>query len=345
LPCFPPVRHPFHPDNANGYLPDQFLQAISNQRTDSYGGSLENRARFSLEVLSAVVSAVGQEKVGIRFSPWGSFQDMGGDANPFESFGYITRAVVRQYPSLGYVHFVEPLDWTADWRTNYTASFSADGFAEGVRPSNDYFRAIVRGIDPETLPKDLNSTVFPEPDEKHSTLFLSASESLDNQLSFSSHAHCRLPPPASYLLVAGGFKGESILSVLETSSFSEGTSFLPLIWSIGSKPEKSSTSTIETLVSFSYLPGSGSIRFHAVHTNFLSLPLPPCRPSTPPAQRVTPTIQLLPRSRAGRLRPKLSLHRISPYCNLTATRFPCCWSLVGEEGGKGLGLVGDGVDG
>jgi hypothetical protein len=136
-----------------------------------------------------------------------------------------------------------------------------------------------------------------------------------------------------------------ILSVLETSSFSEGTSFLPLIWSIGSKPEKSSTSTIETLVSFSYLPGSGSIRFHAVHTNFLSLPLPPCRPSTPPAQRVTPTIQLLPRSRAGRLRPKLSLHRISPYCNLTATRFPCCWSLVGEEGGKGLGLVGDGVDG
>jgi 2,4-dienoyl-CoA reductase-like NADH-dependent reductase (Old Yellow Enzyme family) len=137
---------------------------------------------------------------------------MGGDANPFESFGYITRAVVRQYPSLGYVHFVEPLDWTADWRTNYTASFSADGFAEGVRPSNDYFRAIVRGIDPETLPKDLNSTVFPEPDEKHSTLFLSASESLDNQLSFSSHAHCRLPPPASYLLVAGGFKGESAIS-------------------------------------------------------------------------------------------------------------------------------------
>ena len=59
---------------ANGYLPDQFLQTNTNQRTDSYGGSVENRARFVLEITEAVVNAVGANKVGIRFSPWSIFQ-------------------------------------------------------------------------------------------------------------------------------------------------------------------------------------------------------------------------------------------------------------------------------
>ncbi len=59
---------------ANGYLPDQFLQTNSNARTDSYGGSVENRARFVLEVTEAVVNAVGANKVGIRLSPWSTFQ-------------------------------------------------------------------------------------------------------------------------------------------------------------------------------------------------------------------------------------------------------------------------------
>jgi NADPH2 dehydrogenase len=59
---------------ANGYLPDQFLQTNTNQRTDSYGGSVENRARFVLEITKAVVNAVGANKVGIRLSPWSTFQ-------------------------------------------------------------------------------------------------------------------------------------------------------------------------------------------------------------------------------------------------------------------------------
>lgn len=59
---------------ANGYLPDQFLQTNTNIRTDSYGGSVENRARFVLEITEAVVNAVGANKVGIRFSPWSTFQ-------------------------------------------------------------------------------------------------------------------------------------------------------------------------------------------------------------------------------------------------------------------------------
>lgn len=59
---------------ANGYLVDQFLQDVSNKRTDEYGGSVENRARFALEVVEAVSKAVGQKKTGIRLSPWSKFQ-------------------------------------------------------------------------------------------------------------------------------------------------------------------------------------------------------------------------------------------------------------------------------
>jgi len=59
--------------SANGYLPDQFLQTTSNNRTDEYGGSVENRTRFVREIVDAVVDAVGARRVGIRFSPWSSF--------------------------------------------------------------------------------------------------------------------------------------------------------------------------------------------------------------------------------------------------------------------------------
>ena len=61
---------------ANGYLIDQFIQDVTNKRTDEYGGSVENRARFALEALDAVAKAVGESKVGIRLSPWGTFFGM-----------------------------------------------------------------------------------------------------------------------------------------------------------------------------------------------------------------------------------------------------------------------------
>jgi NADPH2 dehydrogenase len=59
---------------ANGYLLDQFLQTVSNHRTDEYGGSLENRLRFPLEVIDAVAKAVGAERMAVRISPWSNFQ-------------------------------------------------------------------------------------------------------------------------------------------------------------------------------------------------------------------------------------------------------------------------------
>jgi NADPH2 dehydrogenase len=61
---------------ANGYLIDQFLQSTSNNRTDIYGGSIENRIRFALEVIAAVVARIGPAKVGIRVSPWATVWGM-----------------------------------------------------------------------------------------------------------------------------------------------------------------------------------------------------------------------------------------------------------------------------
>ena len=55
----------------NGGLADQFLQDVSNQRTDEYGGSVENRVRFVFEVLEAMIESVGQTKAALRLSPWG----------------------------------------------------------------------------------------------------------------------------------------------------------------------------------------------------------------------------------------------------------------------------------
>jgi len=61
---------------ANGYLLEQFIRPNSNQRTDRYGGSIEKRARFVLEVAEAAIMAIGKDKVGIRLSPYGVFNDM-----------------------------------------------------------------------------------------------------------------------------------------------------------------------------------------------------------------------------------------------------------------------------
>ena len=62
--------------SANGYLLEQFIRPNTNQRTDNYGGSIRNRARFVLEVAQATINAIGKDKVGIRLSPYGIFNDM-----------------------------------------------------------------------------------------------------------------------------------------------------------------------------------------------------------------------------------------------------------------------------
>mgnify|MGYP003590799361 FL=1 len=72
---------------ANGYLIDQFLQTKTNKREDEYGGSVENRARFLLEVVDALIEVWGAGRVGVHLAPRGDEHDMGDDA-PRETFGY-----------------------------------------------------------------------------------------------------------------------------------------------------------------------------------------------------------------------------------------------------------------
>lgn len=92
---------------ANGYLLNQFLSPNSNQRTDAYGGSLENRARFVLEVVDAVVAAVGADKVGVRLSPQGVFNDID-DPESTAMALYLAKAFTQR--NLAFLHIAEP-DW------------------------------------------------------------------------------------------------------------------------------------------------------------------------------------------------------------------------------------------
>ncbi|KAF2208693.1 hypothetical protein CERZMDRAFT_30249, partial [Cercospora zeae-maydis SCOH1-5] len=89
---------------ANGYLIDQFTQDVSNQRTDEYGGSVENRSRFGVEVARACVEAVGRERVGFRISPFSTFQGMKMQ-DPVEQFGDLVRRLKEL--GLAYLHVVE----------------------------------------------------------------------------------------------------------------------------------------------------------------------------------------------------------------------------------------------
>ncbi|MGF6779203.1 alkene reductase [Paraburkholderia sp. GAS334] len=91
--------------NANGYLADTFLQDGTNKRTDAYGGTVEKRARFSLEIVDAFGSVWGADRVGVRVSPsgrWGAISD----SNPEATFGYFAERL-NAY-GLAYLHVIEP---------------------------------------------------------------------------------------------------------------------------------------------------------------------------------------------------------------------------------------------
>ncbi|OCH85978.1 FMN-linked oxidoreductase [Obba rivulosa] len=92
---------------ANGCLIDEFTQDVTNRRTDEYGGSIENRSRFALEVVSAVVDAVGARKTGLRLSPWGEFWEMRMD-DPVPQFSHLVERLRKQHPDLAYLHLIEP---------------------------------------------------------------------------------------------------------------------------------------------------------------------------------------------------------------------------------------------
>ncbi|WP_437732789.1 alkene reductase [Sorangium sp. So ce1335] len=91
---------------ANGYIIDQFLRDGVNRRTDRYGGSIENRTRFLLEIVDAVTGVFGPDRVGARVSPRGDYNDMS-DSNPKALFGHVAAELWAR--KLVYLHVVEPV--------------------------------------------------------------------------------------------------------------------------------------------------------------------------------------------------------------------------------------------
>ncbi|KAK6914542.1 NADH:flavin oxidoreductase/NADH oxidase, N-terminal [Dillenia turbinata] len=95
---------------AHGYLIDQFMKDQVNDRTDQYGGSLENRCRFALEIVEAVANEIGADRVGIRLSPFANYLESG-DSNP-EALGLYMAESLNKY-GIAYCHMVEPRMKTA----------------------------------------------------------------------------------------------------------------------------------------------------------------------------------------------------------------------------------------
>ena len=168
------------PRSANGYVLQQFIDKGSNVRKDEYGGDIENRTRFTKEVIKAVVDAIGEQQVGVRFSPWSSFQSMcrtsdTEDSKPhfmpiwhevniltcLAAYVHLCRHIKDNYPKFSYVHMVEDSE---AWR----------GGEKARDPhSNDAFRAVfkkAREADGRL------GAAFPEPDKQNPTLFISCGD-------------------------------------------------------------------------------------------------------------------------------------------------------------------------
>jgi N-ethylmaleimide reductase len=163
---------------ANGYLIDQFLRSKSNARTDSYGGSAANRARFLGEVVEAVLNVWDRSRVGVRISPLGTFNDMG-DANPEETYACVVDLLSGHRPT--YLHVVEdpiPVDRKAGffrrlrsaWKGIYVANGGYDAergeraLSEGTADAVAYGRLFLANPD---LPKRLQfASPLNEPDQR-----------------------------------------------------------------------------------------------------------------------------------------------------------------------------------
>lgn len=134
--------------SANGYLLDQFLCSDSNQRTDAYGGSIENRARLVLEVVDATIKAMGDAgRVGVRFSPLGTFNGVD-DANPLETFSYLLGELNSR--KLAYVHINKP-----DW-----AGGSYEGFEELLQALREVYQGdiiLAGGLNAESAEETIQS--------------------------------------------------------------------------------------------------------------------------------------------------------------------------------------------
>ncbi len=129
---------------ANGYLIEQFLNANVNKRNDEYGGSADNRNRFAIEVARAVVAAIGANRVGIRLSPYGAFNDTGAFDGIDEQYAALATALSEI--GLVYVHLVDHSSMgapkpaealVATIRRNFKGALILSGGYDAVRAQED----------------------------------------------------------------------------------------------------------------------------------------------------------------------------------------------------------------
>ena len=129
---------------ANGYLLEQFIRPNTNQRNDRYGGSIDNRARFVLEVADAVIAAISKDKVGIRLSPFGVFNDMPVYPELADDYAYLAQQLSAR--GLVYVHLVDhspmgappvPDSIKATIRKLFKGSLILSGGYDAVRAESD----------------------------------------------------------------------------------------------------------------------------------------------------------------------------------------------------------------
>ena len=112
---------------SNGYLIDQFTQDVSNKRTDEYGGPVENRTRFALEILEAITNSIGQDRTALRLSPWGTMYGKGNVIfkfapwctgrltypigmrmdDPKPTFAYLAQRIKDLYPNFAFLDVIE----------------------------------------------------------------------------------------------------------------------------------------------------------------------------------------------------------------------------------------------
>lgn len=90
---------------ANGYLPEEFLSPVSNNRTDQYGGSIENRCRFVIELATAIAAEIGKERTGIRLSPYGVAGDMPNYAEIDATYDHLSKELNKS--GIAYIHLVD----------------------------------------------------------------------------------------------------------------------------------------------------------------------------------------------------------------------------------------------
>ncbi|TYZ59196.1 hypothetical protein PybrP1_007129 [[Pythium] brassicae (nom. inval.)] len=127
----------------NGYLVDQFLQSVTNKRTDKYGGSIENRARFLLEIVEALKTVLPSDRIGVRLSPNGGFGGMG-SADNHETFTYVMQRLSEH--GLGYLAILDGMGFGFhDLDKPLTALDAKVAFKGPVMANCSYTRDIAEG--------------------------------------------------------------------------------------------------------------------------------------------------------------------------------------------------------